>query len=157
MNSVPLDQSNILGNAIASLIVDQYCWVQAWRKDRDSDCMRRVHTSEHAHIATNWCPTMNLATKYTENISFQKEKAMTKPCSTALQYKMKHYRAKGLHALNHQWGRGYPPYSPDLNPVEGVFSQAKSIMKLNDKLIQATTAPRAMLAMTFGMNEKFVR
>ena len=44
-----------------------------------------------------------------------------------------------------------PPYSPDLNPVEGVFSQAKSIMKLNDKLIQATTAPRAMLAMVFGM------
>lgn len=43
-----------------------------------------------------------------------------------------------------------PPYSPDLNPVEGVFSQAKSIMKLNDKLIQASTAPRAMLAMVFG-------
>ena len=44
-----------------------------------------------------------------------------------------------------------PPYSPDLNPIEGVFSQAKRIMKLNDKLIQATTAPRAMLAMIFGM------
>ena len=44
-----------------------------------------------------------------------------------------------------------PPYSPNLNPVEGVFSQAKSILKLNDKLILATTAPRAMLAMVFGM------
>ena len=30
-------------------------------------------------------------------------------------------------------------YFPDLYPVEGVSSQAKSIMKLNDKLIQATT------------------
>ena len=25
-----------------------------------------------------------------------------------------------------------PPYSPDLNPVEGIFSQVKSIMKQND-------------------------
>ena len=31
-----------------------------------------------------------------------------------------------------------PPYSPDLMPAEGVFSQIKSIMKLNDKLSQAT-------------------
>ena len=44
-----------------------------------------------------------------------------------------------------------PPYSPDLNPVEGVFSQAKNIMKANDKLLSATTAPRAILAMIFGM------
>ena len=44
-----------------------------------------------------------------------------------------------------------PPYSPDLNPVEGVFSQAKNIMKANDKLLQATRAPRAILAMIFGM------
>ena len=29
-----------------------------------------------------------------------------------------------------------PPYSPDLNPAEGVFSQIKSIMKENDKLFQ---------------------
>ena len=43
-----------------------------------------------------------------------------------------------------------PPYSPDLNPTKGMhmFSQAKS---MNDKLIQATTAPRAMLAKIFGM------
>ena len=27
-----------------------------------------------------------------------------------------------------------PPYSPDLNPAEGVFSQVKSIMKENDKI-----------------------
>ena len=45
-----------------------------------------------------------------------------------------------------------PPHSPNLDPVEGVFNQAtkcKSIMKLNDKLIQASTAPRAMIAMGF--------
>ena len=41
-----------------------------------------------------------------------------------------------------------PPYSPDLNPVEGIFSQAKNIMKANEKLLQATTAPRAILAIT---------
>ena len=29
-----------------------------------------------------------------------------------------------------------PPYSPDLNPAEGVFSQVKSIMKSNDKSLQ---------------------
>lgn len=43
-----------------------------------------------------------------------------------------------------------PPYSPDLNLVEGVFSQAKNIMKAN-LLLSATTAPRATLAMIFGM------
>ena len=41
-----------------------------------------------------------------------------------------------------------PPYSPDLNPAEGVFSQAKSIMKANDEVFQVTTA---LLALVFGM------
>ena len=41
-----------------------------------------------------------------------------------------------------------PPYSLDLTPVDGLFSQAESILKLNDKLIQAITA---MLAMVLGM------
>lgn len=44
-----------------------------------------------------------------------------------------------------------PPYSPDLMPAEGVFSQVKSIMKENHKLFQVCTAPRALLAMAFGM------
>ena len=44
-----------------------------------------------------------------------------------------------------------PPYSPDLMPAEGVFSQIKSIMKLNDKLFQATSTPRLLLTMAFGM------
>ncbi len=44
-----------------------------------------------------------------------------------------------------------PPYSPDLNPVEGVFSQIKSIMKNNDNVFQVSSAPRALIAMAFGM------
>lgn len=44
-----------------------------------------------------------------------------------------------------------PPYSPDLNPAEGVFSQVKSIMKMNNDLFQVTSAPRAILASIFGM------
>lgn len=43
-----------------------------------------------------------------------------------------------------------PPYSPDLNPAEGVFSQIKSIMKRNDQLFQAFSASRALLALTFA-------
>ena len=41
-----------------------------------------------------------------------------------------------------------PPYSPDLNPAEGVFSQIKSIMKQNDQLFQVCSASRALLAIT---------
>lgn len=44
-----------------------------------------------------------------------------------------------------------PPYSPDLNPLEEVFSQIKSIMKKNDALFQVCSAPRALLSMAFGM------
>ena len=44
-----------------------------------------------------------------------------------------------------------PPYSPDMNPAEGVFSQIKSIMKRNDKLFQVYPSPRALIAMAFGM------
>lgn len=44
-----------------------------------------------------------------------------------------------------------PPYSPDLMPVEGLFSQAKQTIKENYKLFQTSTAPRMLLAMAFGM------
>lgn len=44
-----------------------------------------------------------------------------------------------------------PPYSPDLMPAEGVFSQIKSIMKENHQLFQVCSAPRVLLAMAFGM------
>ena len=44
-----------------------------------------------------------------------------------------------------------PPYSPDLMPAEGIFSQIKSMMKENHQLFQVCTAPRVLLAMAFGM------
>ena len=47
-----------------------------------------------------------------------------------------------------------PPYSPDLNPAEEVFSKIKGIMKQNDVLFQACNAPRVFLAMAFGMVTK---
>ena len=47
-----------------------------------------------------------------------------------------------------------PPYSPDLDPFEEVFSKVKQIMKDNDRLFQATSTPRPLLAMAFGMVTK---
>ena len=47
-----------------------------------------------------------------------------------------------------------PPYSPDLNPIEEVFSQVKVIMKKNDALFQVTTMPRILLTMAFGIVTK---
>ena len=47
-----------------------------------------------------------------------------------------------------------PSYSPDLNPIEEVFSQVKAIMKKNDALFQVTTMPRVLLTMAFGMVTK---
>jgi len=44
-----------------------------------------------------------------------------------------------------------PPYSPDLNPVEEVFSQVKSIMKENDLLFQVSDIPRILLLTAFSM------
>ena len=44
-----------------------------------------------------------------------------------------------------------PPYSPDLNPMEGVFGQAKSILKENDSLFQACSTPRVLLSVAFAM------
>lgn len=44
-----------------------------------------------------------------------------------------------------------PPYSPDLNPLEEVFSKIKGIMKTYDSLFQATNMPRALLTLAFDM------
>ena len=44
-----------------------------------------------------------------------------------------------------------PPYSPDLNPAEGVFSQVKSLLKQNHNLFQVCEDPRAYLTLAFGM------
>jgi len=44
-----------------------------------------------------------------------------------------------------------PPYSPDLMPTEGMFSQVKSILKQNHELFQVCLDPRAYLTLAFGM------
>ena len=46
-----------------------------------------------------------------------------------------------------------PPYCPDLNPTEEVFSQVKAIMKENDALFQACNREktRVFLMMAFGI------
>ena len=44
-----------------------------------------------------------------------------------------------------------PPYSPDLNPVEGVFSQVKGMMKENYTLFEVSSCTRALLSMLFSM------
>jgi hypothetical protein len=47
-----------------------------------------------------------------------------------------------------------PPYSPDFNPAEDVFSQVKSVMKQNDQVFQITRSPRVLLAMAFSIVTK---
>lgn len=44
-----------------------------------------------------------------------------------------------------------PPYSPDLNPLEEVFSQVKSIIKKNSTIFQASNSPRVLLSIAFSM------
>ena len=44
-----------------------------------------------------------------------------------------------------------PPYSPDLMPAKGVYSQVKSLLKQNHKLFQICSDTRAYLALAFGM------
>ena len=43
------------------------------------------------------------------------------------------------------------PYSPDLNPVEGVFSQVKSMRKENHKLFEVSSCTRILLTKLFSM------
>ena len=43
-----------------------------------------------------------------------------------------------------------PPYSPDLNPLEEVFSQVKSIMKQNDSPFQSYVESQLLLSITFS-------
>ena len=42
-----------------------------------------------------------------------------------------------------------PPYSPDLMPLEEVFSKVKSILKANDTVYTSTTMPSLLVQMTF--------
>lgn len=43
-----------------------------------------------------------------------------------------------------------PPYSPDLNPIELVFSKAKSFIKSNYLAMQSTINPRLLISMAFN-------
>ena len=43
-----------------------------------------------------------------------------------------------------------PPYSPDLNPIELVFSKVKSFWKANDLVVQSTSSPRTLVSMAFN-------
>ena len=44
-----------------------------------------------------------------------------------------------------------PPYYPDLNRVEEVFSKVKYTLKQSDQLFQIFSAPRVMLLETFSL------
>ena len=46
--------------------------------------------------------------------------------------------------------RFLPPYSPDLNPIEFVFSKVKSFWKANDLIVQSTSCSRTMVMMAFN-------
>ncbi len=46
--------------------------------------------------------------------------------------------------------RFLPPYSPDLNPIELVFSKVKSFWKANDLVVQSTSNPHTLVLMAFN-------
>ena len=41
--------------------------------------------------------------------------------------------------------RFLPPYSPDLNPIEGVFAKVKYYLRQNDSVLQAVRDPSPLL------------
>ena len=47
-----------------------------------------------------------------------------------------------------------PPYSPDLMPLEEVFSKVKTVIKTNSSIFRVFSAPRAFLGMAFGFITK---
>ena len=47
--------------------------------------------------------------------------------------------------------RFMPPYSPDLMPLEEVFSQAKAFLKANDSVYLATMSSRVMVSIAFSL------
>ena len=61
------------------------------------------------------------------------------------------HHVENVYKLIKEQAGALPPYSPDLNPVEEVFSQVKSVMKQNDLLFQVSNSPRVLLTMAFGM------
>jgi len=45
--------------------------------------------------------------------------------------------------------RFLPPYSPDLNPIDEVFSKIKAFLKENESVHQATFEPRILVVHAF--------
>ena len=45
--------------------------------------------------------------------------------------------------------RFVPPYSPDLNPIEEVFSKIKAFLKENESAYQATSEPRILVQLIY--------
>lgn len=43
-----------------------------------------------------------------------------------------------------------PPYSPDVDLIELVFSKVKSFWKANCLVVQSTSSPRTMVSMAFN-------
>ena len=58
--------------------------------------------------------------------------------------------AQGLLHVMYPYLRFVPPYSPDLNPIELAFSKVKAFLKTNDKIFEATHAPRVLVASAFS-------
>ena len=50
--------------------------------------------------------------------------------------------------------RFLPPYSPNLNPIEEVFSKIKQFLKANDSLYISTVSPCSFVAMAFNTVSK---
>ena len=46
--------------------------------------------------------------------------------------------------------RFLPPYSPDLNPIEEVFSKVKSFLRANDTVYLSTFSPQTLVSMAFN-------
>ena len=44
-----------------------------------------------------------------------------------------------------------PPYSPDLNPAEEVFSKVKGLLKRNNNIFETSSFPRVLLMLVFSM------
>ena len=45
--------------------------------------------------------------------------------------------------------RFLPPYSPELNPIENVFSKVKSLLRANDTVYLSTLTPNIVVSMAF--------
>lgn len=45
--------------------------------------------------------------------------------------------------------RFLPPYSPEFNPIENVFSKMKSFVRANDGVYQSTLTPHMLILMAF--------